>query len=294
MMKPPPVGTVRDGYRFNGGDPANPASWSRATPSVQSAETASWPANARVLPNNKVVAPNGRGGVVQLGDAVPNATEYAGKSAMFANLMTQAEQKLNEVGALEGTQARTPLDDTIIGDAAQFFGVRSKRDQQLEQAQNQWINAQLRLESGAAIPDSERANYRKTFMPVPNDTPEVIAQKIAARNAALQGMITTSEGVFDRMRTKQGKGSLDGATGPLAGVSPIRRPGGPQYKPPQRPRVQYTQPQMQALRLIEGGPRGAGGSRTNPTMVMNKAQFDKLPVGAWFIDNFGNYEQKVR
>lgn len=90
------------------------------------------------------------------------------------------------------------------------------------------------------------------------------------------------------------KSLRQGANGVLARTSPLRPEGGPQYKPTQKPRVQYTPQQMQALRLIEGGPRGAGGSRTNPTMVMNKAQFDKLPAGTWFIDNFGNYEQKVR
>lgn len=65
-------------------------------------------------------------------------------------------------------------------------------------------------------------------------------------------------------------------------------------KPTQKPRVQYTPQQMRAVRSIQGGPRGAGGSRTNPTMVMTQAQYNKLPVGAWYIDDEGNYEQKRR
>lgn len=61
-----------------------------------------------------------------------------------------------------------------------------------------------------------------------------------------------------------------------------------------RARVSYTPAQMQAVRSIPGGPRGAGGSRTNPTMIFTQAQYNKLPVGAWYIDHLGNYEQKVR
>ncbi len=61
-----------------------------------------------------------------------------------------------------------------------------------------------------------------------------------------------------------------------------------------KPRVTYTPAQMQAVRSIQGGPRGAGGSRTNPTMISTQAQYNKLPVGAWYIDHLGNYEQKVR
>jgi hypothetical protein len=260
MMKPPPVGTVRDGYRFNGGDPANPASWSRATSQKQSADTAQWPANARVLPNNKVVVPNGKGGVIQLGDLNPNPTEFAGKSAMFANLMQGAEGQLNQIEATTGKKART-LGDVVLGKVLQPAGLRGKTDTQLEQAQNQWINAMLRLESGAAIPDSERENYRRTLLPVPNDPPEVLAQKKAAREAAFQGMISTSEGAYGRLRKQQGKGSLDGATGPLAGVSPLRRPGGPQYNP----KTQAPQ------------------SR-NVARPRNEAEFNRIPVGTRYVD----------
>lgn len=230
MMKPPPVGTVRDGYRYNGGDPASPSSWTRATNPTQSVETAQWPANARVLPNNKVVAPNGKGGMIQLGDATPNATEFAGKSAMFANLMNQAEGQLTQIENLTGRKSRT-LGDVTLGPALQAVGVRGNTDKQLTQAQDQWINAMLRLESGAAIPDSERENYRRTLLPAPNDDPQTLAQKKAARQAAFQGMIASSEGAYSRLRRQQGKGALDGSSGPLAGISPIRRPGGPTYNP---------------------------------------------------------------
>lgn len=59
-------------------------------------------------------------------------------------------------------------------------------------------------------------------------------------------------------------------------------------------KVTYTPQQMQAVRSIPGGPRGSAGSRTNPKMISTQAQYNKLPVGAWYIDHLGNYEQKVR
>lgn len=77
-------------------------------------------------------------------------------------------------------------------------------------------------------------------------------------------------------------------------TKPPRGGPGQGQNPTQKPRVQYTPQQMRAVRSIQGGPRGAGGSRTNPTMVMTQAQYNKLPVGAWYIDDEGNFEQKRR
>ena len=96
---------------------------------------------------------------------------------------------------------------------------------------------------------------------------------------------------------------MDALTDPTQGIEAARSTldnleelfGAPGRKTPTGGnRAKYTPEQIAAVRSIQGGPRGAGGTQTNPTMIMNKAQFDKLPVGTWFIDNFGNYEQKVR
>jgi hypothetical protein len=64
-----------------------------------------------------------------------------------------------------------------------------------------------------------------------------------------------------------------GATGPLAGISPLRRPGGPEYNP----RTQSPQRQSQLAR-----PR-------------NDAEFNRIPVGAQYIDpDDGKVYTKVR
>jgi hypothetical protein len=76
------------------------------------------------------------------------------------------------------------------------------------------------------------------------------------------------------------------------GTTFIDAKGERRVKPAQR--VQYTPQQMAAVRSIQGGPRGAGGTQTNPTMVMNAQQYARLPVGTWYIDEDGVLDQKGR
>jgi hypothetical protein len=54
----------------------------------------------------------------------------------------------------------------------------------------------------------------------------------------------------------------------------------------------YTPQQVRAVRSIQGGPRGRLGSATNPYMINNRAQFDRLPRGAHFIDEDGVMDRK--
>lgn len=60
--------------------------------------------------------------------------------------------------------------------------------QQFDQAQRDFINAQLRRESGASISPAEFENANKQYFPQPGDGPEVLAQKRAARERAISNM----------------------------------------------------------------------------------------------------------
>jgi hypothetical protein len=51
--------------------------------------------------------------------------------------------------------------------------LRSRGAQKYDQAKADFINAQLRRESGAAIAQSEFSNADKQYFPVPGDTPDV-------------------------------------------------------------------------------------------------------------------------
>lgn len=53
------------------------------------------------------------------------------------------------------------------------------------QAARQWISGVLRLDSGAAVPDSEFATYFQTYFPQAGESDAVAAQKKAAREAVM-------------------------------------------------------------------------------------------------------------
>jgi hypothetical protein len=67
------------------------------------------------------------------------------------------------------------------------FLINSQR-QQLEQAERDFVNAQLRRESGAAISPSEFENARLQYFPQPGDGPKVLAQKAINRQLAVRAM----------------------------------------------------------------------------------------------------------
>lgn len=60
--------------------------------------------------------------------------------------------------------------------------------QKVDQAKRNFINAQLRRESGATIQPDEFDNANKQYFPMPGDKPEVIAQKRRNREVAVKNM----------------------------------------------------------------------------------------------------------
>ena len=66
--------------------------------------------------------------------------------------------------------------------------VEVARAARIEQAKRDFINAQLRRESGAAISPTEFDSANKQYFPTPGDSAEVIQQKAANRRAAVEAM----------------------------------------------------------------------------------------------------------
>jgi len=64
--------------------------------------------------------------------------------------------------------------------------------QQFDQARRDFINAQLRKESGAVISAEEFDNANKQYFPQPGDGPDVIAQKRRNRQIAIDSMKRTA------------------------------------------------------------------------------------------------------
>ena len=115
-------------------------------------------------------------------------TEGQSKSALFGARMQEANDILDTL-AKGGTEKSTPGMNAGYGVGTLVSGLSSNDQQQLMQAKRNFVNAVLRRESGAVIADSEFANAEKQYFPQIGDTPQVIEQKKANREAATRGVL---------------------------------------------------------------------------------------------------------
>ena len=122
-----------------------------------------------------------------------NLTEAQGKATNFSIRAKQAHEVLNSVG--EGGKVQPGLIKRGA-EAIPFIGeglgtalniTQSDAQQQVEQAQRNFVNAVLRQESGAAINEGEFNNAKKQYFPQPGDSAAVIEQKRLNREAAIKG-----------------------------------------------------------------------------------------------------------
>lgn len=122
-------------------------------------------------------------------------TEGQAKALMFGSRMAIADEVLGELAGQgqrmpslikQGVEA-VPLIGPALGMVANST-VASSAQQQVEQAQRDFINAVLRRESGAVISPQEFANARVQYFPQPGDSAAVLRQKQANRRAAISGM----------------------------------------------------------------------------------------------------------
>jgi len=124
--------------------------------------------------------------------------EGQGKAAGFTDRMLQSEGILSGVAVPEGYEGPTTPGVQNQGTSATQAGLSkipgvgnylvSNERQKLEQAKRDFITAQLRRESGAAISPSEFENADKQYFPVPGDKPDAIKQKEAYRRVAVEAM----------------------------------------------------------------------------------------------------------
>lgn len=121
-------------------------------------------------------------------------TEFQGKSAIFGARAEEADRVLSGISGKfnpAAVNAKNAVEKTWVIGGALGAGVNklmSANDQKAEQAQRDFINANLRQESGAAIGPDEFDNARKQYFPQPGDTQEVIKQKARNRKLAVEGL----------------------------------------------------------------------------------------------------------
>lgn len=156
-----------------------------AFPAQQPAGQPQQAAPAPSAPAQTPAAP-GQPGVTTILQGQQKPTNEQSLAAGFGNRLAAANQIFNDL------EAKGYVVPGVIDRAAGATGVgnwlASSEYQQLEQAQREFVNAQLRRESGAAIAESEFENARKQYFPQPGDSPAVLAQKRRSREMALENM----------------------------------------------------------------------------------------------------------
>lgn len=113
-------------------------------------------------------------------------TAEQSRAAGFSDRMFQSEDVLRQVSSA----GADPLQRIASGVPGIGNFITSQDRQRYEQAQRDFINAQLRRESGAAISPSEFESARQQYFPQPGDerNPQLLAQKERNRQAALIAM----------------------------------------------------------------------------------------------------------
>jgi len=133
-------------------------------------------------------------------NAQPTADES--KASKFAVRMMGAKDILDKYETAGRDPATGDYHQSGIGDnitgisgAIPFVGnaarrvVSSDEQKKYRAAQDLWLTANLRSESGAVIGNQETEEDRQKFFPQPGDPPELIEQKRQARAMAEAGMM---------------------------------------------------------------------------------------------------------
>ena len=173
-------------------------------------------------------------GSVPIGGAKPPPplNESQSNAATFADRMSQSNAILNDLDK-NGTNPWSRLKEKVPGGNY----LQSKEYQQYEQAKRDFINAQLRKESGATIQPSEFESADRQYFPQPGDDEKVIQQKRALRETAINGM-----------RRAGGPSSQNQPAGPKtpAAGEPPPLPPGFRLVPPPSPGAMRLTPEQAA------------------------------------------------
>lgn len=138
-----------------------------------------------VMQGGKPVGPKEK----PLTEAQANTSGYLQRMVASEALMKPLEADSGKPGFRESILQRMGQGGEMAANALpQIMGGRSTERQQYRQAQEDWVRAKLRKESGAVIADSEMAREITTYFPQVGDSPEVIAQKARARKVAMDAL----------------------------------------------------------------------------------------------------------
>jgi len=113
-------------------------------------------------------------------------TQDQARAATYADRMSESNAIMSRLDnvALDWVQKGLSKVGGAVG-----FGMNTSDFQRVKQAQENFINSSLRLESGAVINPDEFNKAAQQYFPQPGDSAPVIAQKKANREAQIGGFV---------------------------------------------------------------------------------------------------------
>jgi hypothetical protein len=146
-------------------------------------------------------------------EAEQKAAGFSQRMELSNQLITDLENKLIAQGQEPNIMLPTATSQAIgsiplVGNFARTK-FTSTEQQQYRQAQENWVRANLRKESGAVIGAEEMDAEIRTYFPQPGELPEVVAQKNIARQVTQEAMKTAagkSYKPFDMKQFKKDRG----------------------------------------------------------------------------------------
>lgn len=132
----------------------------------------------------------------------PKITDNQNNAAGFAIRMEDAESDLKDListGKYDPTKTENVLKNKATGGLLESF--KPEGAKLFNQLRDNFINAQLRRESGAAISQSEYSNADRQYFPVAGDTPAVLAQKERNRAVASAAMKSGAAGAYGLLKS---------------------------------------------------------------------------------------------
>jgi len=142
-------------------------------------------------------------------EAEQKAAGFSQRMELSNQLITDLENKMIAEG--KESQAMFPTATSqalgsipLVGNFARTK-FTSTEQQQYRQAQENWVRANLRKESGAVIGADEMDAEIRTYFPQPGELPEVVAQKNIARQVTQEAMRTAAGTSYKPFNMKQFK-----------------------------------------------------------------------------------------
>lgn len=123
----------------------------------------------------------------KLTDEQAKSAGYYERALQSDSIITKVEPDSSEVGVAAKRMGESfPLAGLVLG--AGVNAMLSGESQSMQQAQDDFLAAILRKESGATITTSERMDGARQYFPQPFDKPEVLEQKRANRETKINAL----------------------------------------------------------------------------------------------------------